>query len=81
MPELNSNICILLSLFRLYRLLGEGKEKLGEGKEKLGEGKEKLGEGKGKFEEGKGKFEEGKVKLGAHLRKTRSAPKKNWERS
>ena len=22
MPELNSNICILLSLFRLYRLLG-----------------------------------------------------------
>ena len=26
MPELNSNICILLSLFRLYRLLGEGKE-------------------------------------------------------
>ena len=26
MPELNSNICILLSLFRLYRLLDTRKE-------------------------------------------------------
>ena len=41
---------------------------------KFEEGKEKLGEGKVKFEEGK-------EKLGAHLSKTRSAPKKNWERT
>ena len=48
---------------------------------KFEEGKAKFEEGKEKFGEGKLKLEEGKEKLGAHLSKTRSAPKKNWERT